>query len=188
MSLTLVTAPTSEPVSLSEMKSHLRLDGGDDDAYVSKCLKAARQWIEGQIKRSIMAKTYDYNIDYCWPYKDGAIRIDFPLNPVTSVTSITYVDSDGASQTLASSQYTVVAREFNSYIVAAYNISLPDVRWVPNAITVRFVTGNSSTVPDELRRAIMILAGHYYENRETSMDAPIAIEALISPFRKATFQ
>ena len=188
MSLTLVTDLAYEPVSLEEQKEHLRLDITADDHYVSSCITAARGFIEGQVKRSLMPKTYDYNIDYCWPYKDGAIRIDFPLNPVTSVTSISYVDSDGATQTLAASQYTVVAREFNSYIVAAYNVSLPDVRWVPNAITVRFVTGNSSTVPDELRRAIMILAGHYYENRETSMDAPIAIEALISPFRKATFQ
>jgi uncharacterized phiE125 gp8 family phage protein len=168
------------------MKSHLRLDGGDDDAYVSKCLKAARQWIEGQVKRSIMAKTYDYNIDYAWPYKHGGIRIDFPVNPVTSVTSITYVDSDGASQTLAADQYTVVAREFNSYIVAAYNVSLPDVRWVPNAITVRFISG-ATTAEEDIKHAVKVLAAHYYENREVSSGTPMAVEALISPYRKVTF-
>lgn len=187
MALTLVTDVTDEPVSLEETKEHLRLDITADDAYVADCITAARVWVEGQTKRALMPKTYDYKIDYNWPWKYGTRRIDFPLNPVTSVTSITYVDSNGASQTLASNQYTVAARAHDSYIVEAYDVDWPDVRSVPEAITVRFVVGDSSNVPDELRRAILFLAGHYYEFRESGKGAPEAVEALVSPFRKAYF-
>lgn len=191
MALTLVTDVTSEPVSLDDQKAHLRMDGDDDDAYIASCITAARQWVEGQTKRAIMPQTWDYSIDYHWPFKYGTNRIELPLNPVAAQTSpstvsITYVDSDGATQTLAQTQYTLVGRTHGSYIVPAYNVTWPTIRHVPDAITVRFQAG-SSTVPQELHRAIMVLAGHYYENRETTEGAPDAVEALISPHRKATF-
>lgn len=188
MALSLVTDVTEEPVTLDEIKSHLRIDFKDDDAYLSSCVRAARTWVEGQTKRGIMDQTWDYTIDYAWPWKYGGTRIDLPLNPVASITSISYVDSDGATQTLASNQYTAQTRTHDSYIVPAYGVTWPDVRWVPDAVTVRFVAGSSSDIPDDLQRAVMILAGHYYEVRETAVDAPMAVEALISPFRKATFQ
>ncbi len=193
MALSLVTDVTAEPVTLDEQKLHLRIDTDDDDSYISSCIVAARHWIEGQTKRAIMDQTWDYGIDYAWPVKFGTHRIDFPLNPVAAqgspeTISITYVDDDGASQTLATSQYTIAARRHGSYIVPAFNITWPSVRWVPDAITVQFVAGDSDNIPQELHRAVMILAGHYHEKRETAIEAPAAVEALISPFRKATFR
>ena len=193
MALTVVTDVTAEPVSLDQQKGHLRMDGDDDDAYISSCIMAARQWIEGQTKCAIMDQTWSYGIDYAWPVRFGKYRIDFPLNPVASqgspeTISVTYVDSDGATQTLATSQYTIAARRSGSYIVPAFDVVWPEVRWVPDAITVQFVAGDSDNVPQELYRAVMILAGHYYENRETAIEAPSAVEALISPFRTVTFR
>ena len=193
MALSLVTDVTAEPVSLDDQKAHLRMDDDADDAYIGSCITAARQWIEGQTKRAIMFQTWDYKIDYAWPVRFGGSRIDFPLNPVVvqgspETTSITYVDSDGATQTLATSQYTIAARRHGSFIVPAYGITWPTVRWVPDAITVRFKAGDSDTIPQELHRAVMVLAGHYYEVRETGIDAPPAVEAMISPFRQVTFR
>ena len=187
MALSLVTDVTSEPVSLDELKAHLRLDVDDDDAYLAGCVAAARTWVEGQTRRAIMPQTWDYIIDYGWPRSRGGYRIDLPMNPVTSVTSITYVDSSGAGQTLATSKYTVSARTNGSFIVPAYDQEWPDVRCVPSAVTVRFVAGDADEIPQELHRAIMVLAGHYYEFRETGIDAPKAVEALISPLRSVSF-
>jgi uncharacterized phiE125 gp8 family phage protein len=190
MALTLVTDVTEEPVSLDEAKAHLRLDIDDDDAYLAGCITAARVWVEGQTKRCILPQTWDYTIDGGWPKRHGAHRIDLPLNPVKAVSgtspevfSITYVDDDGVSQTLAAANWTLVNRIHGSYIVPAYNISWPSVRNVPNAVTVRFVAGDFDNIPQPLHRAIMVLAAHYYENRESGGSAPRAVEALISPFR-----
>lgn len=187
MSLAIVTDVIEEPVSLDEIKAHLRLDINDDDAYVARCISDARSWVEGQTKRALMPQTLDYFIDYCWPLRNGRQHIQMPLNPLVSVTSISYVDTDGAIQTLASNQYSVQARRHNSFIVPAYDVTWPDVRSVPAAVTVRFVAGVSSEVPPELYRAIMILAGVYYESREAASSAPDAVEILISPYRKAAF-
>ena len=184
MALSIVTEPTDEPVSLADMKEHLRIDTDYDDAYVSDCIVAARQWVEGQTKLSVATKTLDFAIDYGWPWRGYTHHIEMPVSPVSSVTSITYVDTSGASQTLASSQYTVAARENYSYIAPAYDVEWPDVREAPDAITVRFVAG-FTTVPRPLVRAILVLATHYYEMRETAADAPKAVESLISPYRQA---
>lgn len=189
MALTLVTDVTEEPVSLDEEKAHLRLDTDDDDAYLAGCISAARIWVEGQTHRAILPQTWDYTIDYDWPQYGGYDRIVLPLRPVKAIAatspevfSITYVDSNGVTQTLAQSQYTLAK---SGYIVPAYNVTWPEVRCVPDAITVRFVAGDADNIPQELHRAIMILAGQYYEYRETGAGAPKAVEALISPYRRA---
>ena len=181
MTLALVTDVIEEPVSLADQKTHLRIDIDEDDAYIAGCVTAARAWVEGQTKRAIMPQTWNYIIDYCWPAK-----IELPMNPVASVTSINYIDTNGTSQTLATNQYTVAARKHGSFIVPAYDVTWPDVQWVPAAVTVQFIAGVAAEVPQEIHRAIMILAGAYYENRET-VPAPMAVESLISPYRKASF-
>lgn len=193
MALSLVTAPTSEPVSLSEQKAHLRMDGDEDDAYVAACITAARTWIEGQTHRAMITQTWDYGIDYAWPSKFGVRRIDFPLNPVADQGSpetitITYVDSDGASQSLASTQFIVANRAHGSYIVPAYNVAWPELRSQPDAITIRFVAGGTAALlPVDLKQAVMILAAQFYEERDTGAKASSVVEALVSPHRQVTF-
>ena len=190
MSLTLVTEPTIEPITLEQLKAQLRLDVDNDDELLRDLIEVARSWVEGQTHRALASQTYDYAIDWEWPMKYGYTRIDLPLNPISSVTSITYVDNNGASQTLAANQYIVSARNHSSYIAPAYGVSWPDVRCIPSAITVRFVAGSDTNIPVSLKHAVKMLAAHLYENREAvapkeMMAIPFGIEALVSPYRKA---
>lgn len=193
MALSLVTAPSSEPVSLNEQKTHLRIDGDEDDAYIAACIVAARTWIEGQTHRAMVTQTWDYGIDYNWPLRDGFRRIDFPLNPVADQTSpetitITYVDTNGTSQSLASTQFKLANRAHNSYIVPAYDVEWPDIRSQPDAITVRFVAGSTvALTPIDLKQAVMILAAQFYEERDMATKASTVVEALISPYRQVAF-
>jgi len=190
MALTLVTGPTSEPLTLQQAKDHLRLDTDDDDALVLDLIKAARVWVEGQTKRAILTQTWDYSIDWGYPYRDGQPYIQLPLNPVSSVTSITYVDGSSPNPSLSAGDYTVAARKHGSYIVPAYNTTWVTPRSVPDAVVVRFIAGESSC-PKPLERAIALLVTHMYENRETIkagqgqvlVDIPYTLEAMISPYR-----
>lgn len=187
MALTLVTAPTEEPLTLDQAKGYLRLDGEEDDNEVTRLIKTAREHVEGQTHRGILTQTWDYFIDGGWPYRDGVPHIRMPLNPLASVSSLKYIDDSGTEQTLATDQYTVVARQHGSYIVPAYGVSWPTVRNVPNAITVRAVFGEA-TCPKQLERAIGLLVNHLYENREAVasrdvVSTPYALEAMLSPYR-----
>ena len=185
MSLTLVTAPEQEPVTLAEVKAQLRLDIDEDDALLWRLMVAARVWVEGQTKRALLTQTWDQTIDYDWPYYRHLPHIRFEKNPVQSVSSITYMDGSSPNPTLSSANYIVVSREHGSYISPAYGVTWPNVRTVPEAIKVRFVAGYTS-VPEPLKHAILLLVAHWYENREVmgaETEIPYAVEAMISPYR-----
>ena len=190
MALSRVSGPDCEPVTIGEAKAHLRLDITDDDELLSGYILAARSWVEGQTHRALAGQTWDYSIDFAWPYKFGRQWIELPLSPVQSVTSITYIDSGGVERTLAAGDYQAICRTNSSYIVPAYGKTFPAVRGQPAAITVRFVAGYAEA-PSELKQAIMLLAGHFYENREAAsakalIEVPLTVEAMISPYRSAT--
>ncbi len=168
MGLTLVTPPTVEPVSLAEVKAHLRGPPSDDDGLLSGYILAARRFAESYIRGAIITQTWDYKIDCAWPmvWSGNYVknRIELPLRPIQSVTSISYVDSNGDTQTLNSSLYTVHADRSVPFIERAYNADWPEVRDVPDAITVRFVAGYlPEKVPDEIRTAIMLHVESMYD-------------------------
>jgi uncharacterized phiE125 gp8 family phage protein len=169
--LTLVTPPTVEPVSLAEAKAHLRLDDNSDDGLLAGYILAARQYAENYIRGAIITQTYDYKLDGGWPMvwvRDYCrTRIELPLRPVQSVTSVSYVDENGATQTLSTSLYTTHLDRPVPCIDKAYNQSFPSVRDVTDAVTVRFVAGYApERVPDGIRTAILLHIESLYDSCE----------------------
>lgn len=160
MGLSLVTGPTVEPLSLQEAKDHLRVSIADDDGLIAGYILAARRYAENYTRRVLCSSTWDYTIDRCWPWKcvDGYMthRIELPIPPLQSVSSISYVDIDGATQTLSASDYVVKIDDTFGIIEPAYNATWPDLRHQLSAATVRFIAGYDGDVPDEIRTAIML--------------------------------
>lgn len=185
-SLTLVTAATSEPIPLSTLQAHLRVD--DDSAILlSSYLRAAREHVENATRRVLVTQTYDYAID-CWPVVGCGYRIDLPLQPVQSVTSVSYVDGSGVTQTLAADQYVLCnAGPHNvAYIEPAYGVEWPALRDQSEAVTVRFVAGyaSSATIPESLKTAVVLQAEMLYDRNPTSRDTlESARDSLLSPYR-----
>lgn len=194
MGKALVTGPTLDPVSLAETKAHCRVSISDDDGLLAGYLVAARQHVETYLRRVLITQTWDVSFDYGWPSMTWKReRIELPFSPVQSVTSVTYIDSAGATQTLPPDQYKVARTDTGEWvIVPAYGASWPTVRREMEAVTVRFVCGygsNPSDIPEPIRQAILLLVGHWYENREAVnvgnivSELPFAVDALLFPFR-----
>lgn len=189
MGLSLVVAPTVEPVSLAEARAHLRLDNTDDDGILAGYILAARRFAEGYIRGAIVTQTWDYTINERWPlmrlecgyYRH---RIELPLHPVQSVTSISYVDDNGVTQSLSGSMYTAHLLGSVPYIDQAYNQSWPSVRAVSDAITVRFVAGYlPEKVPDEIRAAILLHVESLYDRCEDKDRCEECRNSLLDPYR-----
>lgn len=196
MGLNLVTAADGEPIDLEQAKQHLKVDISDDDDVIFSMIAAARSHIEDITNRALLTQTWDYFIDECWPwqldldtYRHQRV-IEVPKAPLASVSSITYVDSAGASQTLAADQYVVDGAGAIGRVYPAYGVTWPTVRCQRRAITVRFVAGYGApaAVPEPLRQALKLLVGHLYANREPVGDSryvelPLAVSSLISSYR-----
>lgn len=150
-SLKRTVAPASEPVSLAEAKAALRLDGTADDSLVGGLITAARESAENYTGRAFVTQTWRMVLP-SFPCGTDR-RIYLPKPPVQSVTSVTYVDSDGVTQALSPASYTFVDDGHCPYIVEAYGETWPSARAQDDAVTVTFVAGYSA-VPEAIKTAI----------------------------------
>ncbi len=119
------------------------------DPYVVGLIQGAREYGETFTHRAFITQTWD-DRRYGFPC-DGVIWL--PKAPLVSVTSVSYVDPAGATQTWSSALYTVDApsgpKARVGCIVPNYGEIFPATRDVVNAVTIRFVAGYgaASAVP-----------------------------------------
>jgi len=186
--LTQTVAPTIEPVTIQEAQAHLRQEDQQEVGYITALITAARMHAEAYTQRSLNTQTWRFKLD-SWP---TGYCLSLPRPNLISVTGITYVDTDGTTQTLAADQYLVDAASEPGRVEPAYGVCWPDVRSQAGAVTITYTAGYGATralVPQPIKQAILILIGQWYENREATISGtivakmPDAWEALLSPFR-----
>lgn len=189
-SLSMVTGPTVEPVSLDEAKAHLRVDIEEDDWLIAMLIEAARMHVEQHLKRPLVTQTWELAADRfpagrCW-------RV--PLPPLQSVTSIKYTDDAGVESTVSSDDYVVDSAAEPGRIVLKDNVAWPSATLAAaGGVKVRFTAGYGLpvAVPMPIKHAILLLVGTLYENREdtlvaqgvTVMRLPFGVVALLMPYR-----
>ena len=167
MALKLITSASALAVSLVEAKAHLRVDTSDDDTLITAMITAATEAAEQATGRAIMPQTLELAQDE-FTYAMVLTRV-----PVASITSIKYIDLDGAEQTLSGAAYTIDnADDFGPACVApVYDTEWPDTRDQINAVKVRYVAGyaNAAAVPESIKAWIKLQVGAMYENRESEV-------------------
>lgn len=192
MDLSLITAAATTPVSLQELKDHLRIENTDEDAPVTLFLNAAVAEFDGRygwLRRALVNQTWDMRID-AFP---GSGIIKLPLPPLQSVTSVKYLDTNSVEQTFSSANYEVVTRDLIGFVRLNDDASWPVAEDVPGAVRVRFVAGygsNASDVPTPIRVGILMRAAQLYFNRGDDETVPAAgvVRALMAPHRITEFE
>lgn len=164
------TAPTSEPLTVPELREAWSIDFTEDDAAVERAGKAAREWVEGFAGRYLNTRTITLNYS-TWP-ADDVWRIPYP--PLSSVTSIAYSDSDGNSQTLGTGVYTVDTASTPGRVFLAKDQSWPTLEGAPNAleVTVTCVAGHA-TIPQRLYHALVMVGRDLYDNPTWQTDVQL---------------
>ncbi|WP_442580721.1 head-tail connector protein [Mesorhizobium sp. ASY16-5R] len=178
-----VAQPETEPLSLAEVKQQCRVDTvvTDDDAFLTRCIRAAREAIEGPDGRglAIMAADWRLTLD-CFPKE---VRI--PMGPVLSIVNIVYVDGAGAAQTLDPADYHWRPGRYEARIQPAYGKAWPAARSQLDAVTITFKAGFKGTeedpiklgnIPEPLRVAMMMLIAHWYMVRSTTVVGTVPTE------------
>ena len=158
--LKLVTAPTVEPVTLSEVKAQAVIGHDLDDALLSVMISAAREHGESLTGRSWAPKTLEVVID-----RFPASGIDLPASPVTAVTSIKYLDADGVEQTMPDTDYYVDTDSLVGRVVP--KDAWPETADRLNAVRVRYTAGFAAgSIPPALKQWLLIRVATLYEHRE----------------------
>ena len=152
-------------VTASEFKTHARIYHAEDDAYIATLILSATQVIEAETRRALINRSFAYQIEG-FP-ADGEIIL--PRSPLSSVTSVTYTDADGATQTLSASYYHTYSVNGVGRVVLKSTSSWPTTLGTGALdVTVNFVAGygaSAASVPNALKHAVLFQATHMYENR-----------------------
>lgn len=191
-SLTRQTAPAVEPVTLAEAKAHLRVDTSDDDTYIGTLIKAAREWVEQYLDRTLVHTQWVVRLDR-FPY-NGTDDIELPRPPIvasgtaTTVT-LTYTMETGGTATLSTSQYRVDRNSTPGAVKTIYSGSWPSHLEDDNSVAVTYWAGYGpagSDVPAAIRHAMLMLIAHWYEIRGAVLTGTIskpiefAVESLLA--------
>jgi uncharacterized phiE125 gp8 family phage protein len=151
-------APAGEPVTRAEVKAQASIDFTDDDTLIDLLIAAARAHVEKYTGVRLVTQTLTFKCD---GFSDMA---RLPEGPLQSVTSISYVDTDGVTQTLATSIYEVRADGLETAVVLKFGQSWPAIQ-PGSRITVVAVAGFAS-VPDDIKRALLLYIVGGYATRE----------------------
>lgn len=156
----IITAPTAEPLTLTEAKLHLRVNNTLENDLISALIVAARQFVEGYTWRPLMTQTIDVVFD---TITDRTILIN--KAPIQSITSVKYLDSSNVEQTINSSLY--VTDLLNSPCRVKLD-SIPTMKDTLNAFKIRIVAGYASAavIPQTYKSAMLLIIGHLYENKQ----------------------
>ena len=187
MTLRLITPATAPAVTVDDAKAHLRLDTTNDDTLVSAMLVAATEAAEHATGRALMTQTWETALD-AFPLVVKLTRV-----PVQAVVSVSYVDLDGAEQTLAPSAYHLTADDFDfARLTPVHGTQWPQVRGDVDGVTVTYIAGyaDAASVPESIKAWIKLQVGSMYENREAETMAArvvpnrlVFVDALLARYK-----
>jgi hypothetical protein len=216
-SLTLVTSPDEEPVSLAEAKSWCQVDL-TSDAVTDGLIAAARGWCEEYTRRAFVTQTWRLTLDAFpgnlygsalgdWPWVRGryaspvaegqpyweqfAIRL--PRPPLQAVAPVTFEDGTGSLVTMDPAAYQVVGTD-PGLVAPVYGGYWPLTRAQLGAVNVTFRCGygGADAVPEGVKTGIKMLLRHWLENRAAAAkggaaELPLGLKAALGPYRTGEY-
>ena len=201
-----VTPSPADPVTLTDVKAHLRIDETDktNDAALTNLIPAATEMIEKDLGLCMMQRTVETTINALTPayehLQEGWVTApDLPryegflvLNarPLIAVESINYfTDANDDPNLWDAANYAVDKARANARIRLRPNRSWPDNLRAVDALRIRYTVGygdRAASVPASLRVAVMTLVGHLFEYRGDSGQSvaiPPQVSVLIGSYR-----
>ena len=213
--LTISSAAAVDILTTAEAKTHLRVTHSAEDTYIGTLIKVATSYAEKYCGGNFINTTYTMTMEdwndvfvtnstlgttsnllkaYTYPFGGyyspytGLAQIFLPKAPISSDSSVTYYDSDNASQTWDAANYTVINPENQKgFIEVAEGKDYPSLYSRGDAITITFVSGYgaaASDVPETIKQAVLLIIGNLYEKREDMVHRmPTTSEYLLEPYR-----
>lgn len=191
---TVFSAAAIQPITQAGVLAQLY---GDDNLpqvqldLIDSIIKACTLWAEDFRCERFITQTWDYYFD---GFPDGRDELELPYGPLQSITSISYIDHSGTTQTMSASDYTVDTHSFVPRVYPVYMGIWPIAQDFENSVTVRAIQGyglTASTVPDTILHALKLMAAHFYQKREPYLEGiqlsrvPMTVQSLLMQNRKS---
>jgi len=159
-----VTAPSTELITLAEAKQHCRIEVDDDDVYVASLIRRARAHAEHKAGRSFGAQTLRL---YLPAFAD---EIVLPNGPVNAITTVGYKDAAGAAQTASSSLYYLDRTDADATLRLVPGQQWPTTTERRDAVEITYTAGAWSVAPEGAIQYMLLLIGSMYAHREADAE------------------
>lgn len=188
----IVTAPSTEPVTATELRSHLIVDStqlSDNDA--NALITDARTEIETRLNLAMISQSWRLSLDF-WPNggeewwdgvreasinsiytRNSAMSVLPPRWPLVSVTSITvYDEASNSTAVTVADVFDVDTYRTPGRITLKRGQTWPVALKANDAIQIVYVAGyaNAAAVPAPMKRAVKELAAYLYAHRGDDCD------------------
>lgn len=166
--LTIVTEPTAEPVTVDELKTHLRITQSAHDVMLAGLITGARIKYERANGRQLITATWKLELDG-FP-EDGVIYMPRPPLQWTGNTHVKYWDTSGVQQTLVKdTDYVGDITSEPGRIRPAYSTVWPTTRDIMNAVEIQFDAGYGAAadVPELIKLGIKGQAARWFMEPES---------------------
>lgn len=206
----LTSAPASEPVTATELRTHLRTDSTElPDAEANALITDARTEIENMIGLAFITQSWRLSLDR-WPaggeawwdgvremsitelYNSNTLQsLTLPRWPLASITSVTtYDEASNATSVTVANVFDVDTYRTPGRITLKRGQTWPVALRGSNAIQIIYVSGyaNAAAVPSPMKRAVKQLAAFLYSHRGDDCDPSQAYvdsgaEAIMAQFK-----
>lgn len=186
----ITSEPSVEPVTLSDLKDHVRVDFDDEDGLLEGLIVSARRHVERHLGRSLITRTLELRLE-----RFPSDRLQLPSPPFQSLTSIAYTDAEGAGVTMDAADYAVL-EVGDAAVVRPVSGFWPTVSRF-GGVSVTWIAGYGDTaadVPADIAEAVKLLAAHHYAHREATFYGengmrrlPFGVADLLEPYRERWF-
>ena len=194
-SLTTLTQPAVEPVTLADAKHHLRVDTTTDDAYIHSLVHAAREWCEAYCDETFIHTQYRMTLD-SFPTEIELPRPPMSTAGTTTAVVVTYTLENQSTAVLSTSEYRVDRDAVPGVLRTNYNGSWPSHLLDYNAVAVTWWAGHAATatgVPQRFRSAVLWLVGMWYERRMAAdavnlSEIPFGVKSLLDSAKWGSYR
>ena len=179
--LTETAAPSIGQSQIDELADHLKLStgfGSDAEDELEGSLRGAVAHLEARLGLALFQRNFIWR---------GGVGPDgtatAPIAPVSAITSIDRILTDGSSEAIDVALWSLDQRPLRTRFCAD--------KYYRDQLDIAFTAGFGpawTDTPADLRRAALMLAAHFFENRHATASGieilPLGVKELIAPWRR----
>ena len=180
MSISIITPPASEPVSLAETKLFLRVDHTAEDSLIATIIAAAREAVEHACGRALIQRRVRESLDI-WR-RDAVGGAVLGVGPVSNVAAVRLIAASGSESVIDPARYRLDGARDRPRLI--FESGLPATMRAAGGVEIDYDAGLAATpetLPVGLRIAVLQVVATLYEARGGDAPLPTTAQALMRP-------